>query len=61
MHWGYNLHTCFGQYINQIQIPLILKPLLATRALRRESPLQVEGPFPSSLKLSFQLAGRTTA
>jgi len=21
MHWGYGLHTCFGQYVNQVQIP----------------------------------------
>ena len=51
MHWGYGLHTCFGQYINQLQIPLILKPLLARGPLKRESGLQVEGPFPSSLRV----------
>src|SRR6185503_2750227 len=28
MHWGVGIHTCFGQYINQAQIPGILKPLL---------------------------------
>jgi cytochrome P450 len=61
MHWGYGLHTCFGQYINQIQIPLILKPLLATHNLRREGPLQVEGPFPSSLRVSFQATARTSS
>jgi len=53
MHWGYAMHTCFGQYINQLQIPLILKPLLANSSLRRESALQIEGPFPSSLRVSF--------
>jgi cytochrome P450 len=53
MHWGYGLHTCFGQYINQLQIPLILKPLLATRSVERAGPLQLEGPFPSSLKVKF--------
>jgi cytochrome P450 len=61
MHWGYGLHTCFGQYINQVQIPLILKPLLATRTVRREGPLAMEGPFPSSLRVSFQAAGRTAS
>src|ERR1051326_2212313 len=60
MHWGYGLHTCFGQYINQIQIALILKPLLAAGTLRREGPLQMEGPFPSSLRVSFQAASRTS-
>jgi cytochrome P450 len=59
MHWGYGLHTCFGQYINQLQIPLILKPLLAEASLQRESALQVEGPFPSSLRVSFQANGKT--
>jgi cytochrome P450 len=28
MHFGCGLHTCFGQYINRVQIPGILKPLL---------------------------------
>jgi cytochrome P450 len=57
MHWGYGLHTCFGQYINAIQIPGILKPLLATSSLRRAAgdagKLQYTGPFPSSLKVTF--------
>lgn len=60
MHWGYGLHTCFGRYINEVQIPLILKPLLAKHSLQRKSPLQVEGPFPSSLQVSFQATGPTT-
>jgi cytochrome P450 len=59
MHWGYGLHTCFGQYINQMQIPLILKPLLATRTLERAGPLQVEGPFPSSLRVAFRQDSKT--
>jgi cytochrome P450 len=54
MHWGYGLHTCFGQYINPVQIPLILKPLLATRAVKRAGPLQMQGPFPSSLPVTFE-------
>jgi cytochrome P450 len=55
MHWGYGLHTCFGQYINQTQIPLILKPLLATRSVQRAGVLQVQGPFPSSLRVTYRL------
>ena len=31
MHWGFALHTCSGQYINQVQIPAILQPLVARR------------------------------
>ena len=57
MHFGYGLHTCFGQYINQIQIPAILKPLLASGDLRRApgdaGKLQYSGLFPSSLKVAF--------
>ena len=57
LHWGYGLHTCFGQYINQVQIPGILKPLLKRKGLRRAAgdagQLQYSGPFPSSLKVEF--------
>jgi len=57
MHWGYGLHTCFGQYINAIQIPGILKPVLAASSLQRApgdaGKLQHAGPFPSSLKVTF--------
>jgi cytochrome P450 len=57
MHWGMGLHTCFGQYINQVQIPGILKPLLQRGNLRRADgdagTLKVTGPFPSSLRVRF--------
>jgi cytochrome P450 len=49
MHFGYGLHTCFGQYVNLVQIPGILKPLLKRSGLRRAGELQYAGPFPSSL------------
>jgi cytochrome P450 len=53
MHFGYGLHTCFGQYVNRVQIPAILKPLLKCPGLRRAGDLQYEGPFPSSLPVSL--------
>jgi cytochrome P450 len=57
MHWGVGLHTCFGQYINQVQIPGILKPLLQRGNLRRADgdagTLKFAGPFPSSLWVQF--------
>jgi cytochrome P450 len=57
MHYGYALHTCFGQYINQAQIPGILKPLLKRKNLRRADgdagKLQYTGPFPASLNVVF--------
>jgi cytochrome P450 len=56
--WGYGLHTCFGQYINQAMIPAILKPLLKTTGLRRAAgtPGQIDTagtPFPAHLVLEF--------
>jgi cytochrome P450 len=53
MHFGYGLHTCFGQYVNRVQIPAILKPLLKRPGLRRAGEMQYEGPFPSSLPVSL--------
>jgi cytochrome P450 len=53
MHFGYGLHSCFGQYVNRVQIPLILKPLLQRAGLRRAGELEYEGPFPSSLMVSL--------
>jgi cytochrome P450 len=53
MHFGYGLHTCFGQYFNRVQIPGILKPLLQRQNLRRAGPMTYDGPFPSSLPVSF--------
>src|ERR1017187_10114654 len=56
LHWGYGLHTCFGQYINQVQIHGILKPLLAEGSVQRApgdaGKLQYSGPFPSSLQVT---------
>lgn len=35
MIWGYGMHNCFGDQINQAVIPAILKPLLKQKNLRR--------------------------
>jgi cytochrome P450 len=53
MQFGYGLHTCFGQYVNWVQIPEILKPVLRKVGLRRTGELKYEGPFPSSLPVRF--------
>ena len=57
MHFGYGLHTCFGQYINRVQIPGILKPLLKRNGLRRadgvSGQLRYDGSFPRSLMVMF--------
>ncbi|MEP6716018.1 MAG: cytochrome P450 [Terriglobia bacterium] len=58
MHWGYGLHACFGQYVNAVQIPGILKPLLKRQGLRRadgaDGQLQYEGPYPSKLVVQYE-------
>ena len=60
MFFGAGLHTCFGQYINQVQIPGILKPLLQRKNLRRavgaSGKLMMTGPYPSSLSVEFDPA-----
>jgi cytochrome P450 len=57
LHYGFGLHTCFGRYINAVQIPLIVQAVLRKRNLRRAAgeagKLQVDGPFPSSLTVEF--------
>jgi cytochrome P450 len=57
MHFGFGLHSCFGQYINRVQIPGILKPLLQRKGLRRAAgeagQLHYSGPFPSSLEVEI--------
>ena len=35
MLWGYGMHTCFGDYINRVTLPGVLKPLLRQKNLRR--------------------------
>jgi len=57
MHFGFGLHTCFGQYINRVQIPHILKAVLKRQGLRRasgpEGQVESVGPFPVHLVLEF--------
>ncbi|HEU5047127.1 MAG TPA: cytochrome P450 [Rickettsiales bacterium] len=57
MHFGYGMHTCFGQYINMAQIPLIVKAILKLPNLRRkggeEGKIQSRDGFPTSLKVEF--------
>ena len=53
MHYGVGMHTCFGQHINDAQIPAIVKAVLKLEGLRRLEPMQSAGPFPVSLKIAF--------
>ena len=56
IHFGYNLHECFGRYINRATLHLMLKPLLK-RNLRRApgsaGRLVKNGPFAESLTVVF--------
>lgn len=54
MLYGYGLHTCFGQYINQAMIFRILKPLLQARRIHRAGELEMEGQWPSRLLIRFE-------
>ncbi len=60
MHFGYGMHTCFGQYINMVQIPRIAQAVLGRPNLRRaagtDGTLQMDGPFPSHLVVEFDPA-----
>ena len=53
MHFGFGLHTCFGQYINMTQIPGIVKAVLKQNTLRRAADMVVEEPFPVSLEIEY--------
>ena len=65
MHFGYGMHTCFGKYINMVQIPLIVKALLRCKNLRRTTgeagKVQYQGPFPTHLHLEFHAETKTKA
>jgi cytochrome P450 len=57
LHFGEGLHRCFGRFINQVQVPALVKGLLRLPNLRRapdpDGRLRFEGPFPVSLVLEF--------
>ncbi len=57
-HFGYGLHTCFGEYINQVQVTEVTKHLLKQAGLRRspgaEGELIFSGPFPESMVVVFE-------
>jgi cytochrome P450 len=61
LHFGYGLHTCFGRYVNVIQVPELTAALLRLKNLRRapgaEGAIVYDGPFPDRLLLDFDTAG----
>jgi cytochrome P450/glutathione S-transferase len=57
LHFGYGMHTCFGKYINAVQIPELTAALLRLPKLRRApgsaGQILYDGPFPNRLVLEF--------
>ena len=59
LHFGFGLHTCFDATLTRVQIPRIVAAVLRCRNLRRAAgeagTLQVDGPFPTSLVVEFDV------
>lgn len=59
MHFGYGLHTCFGLYINMALLPLMLKPVLRCKNLRRAAGpnghLTKQGIFADRLDVTYDI------
>jgi cytochrome P450 len=57
IHFGYDLHQCFGMHINNATLHLMLKPLLKRQNLRRApgaaGKLSKSGAFAESLTVEF--------
>ena len=57
--FGSGRHTCFGAYINRVQITEICRSVLSLKGLRRkkgdEGHIKYDGPFPDSLILEFDI------
>ena len=57
LHFGHGLHTCFGRYVNLIQVPELVAALLRLENLRRapgaEGAMVYDGPFPDRLLVDF--------
>jgi cytochrome P450/glutathione S-transferase len=57
LHFGGGLHTCFGRYVNMVQIPELVKAVVALKNLRRApgaaGQMVYEGPFPDQLVVEF--------
>jgi len=57
LHFGHGMHTCFGLYINYVQIPELVAGLVRLPGLRRaaggEGRLVYDGPFPEGLVVAF--------
>lgn len=57
LHFGSGLHTCFGRYVNLLQVPQLIAELLRLENLRpapgRDRTMVYDGPFPDRFLLDF--------
>lgn len=57
LHFGHGLHTCFGRYVNLIQVPELVAAVLRLENLRRapgaKGTIVYDGPFPDRLSVDF--------
>jgi cytochrome P450 len=64
LNFGHGMHSCFGRYVNQIQIPELVAALLRCDGLRRasgrEGRMEYEGPFPDRLLVDVDAGPVTT-
>ncbi len=53
LHFGDGMHRCFGEYINRIQIPVIVGSVVRLPNVRQHSTMLWDGPFPDQFVLAF--------
>ena len=57
LNFGHGMHSCFGRYVNLVQIPELVAALLrcegARRAPGRDGRMVYDGPFPDRLLLDL--------
>lgn len=55
---GHALHTCFGEHIARVMVPVVIESLLRAKGLRRaagsKGRLRYDGPFPDRLIVEFE-------
>jgi cytochrome P450 len=51
--FGHGLHTCFGQHISRVLIPVIAQAVLSLPNLRRAGNIQWDGAFPNRFMVAF--------
>jgi cytochrome P450 len=57
LQFGHGLHNCLGRMLTEAQLPLTLKPLLASPRLRRApgpaGRLEMDGPYPRRMTVLY--------